>query len=245
MSAPASQAEAANHACVQPGWLKRLAHDLRDPITPLRFAVQQMQTGRVQGDDAVALLRLMDRQIDAMLLIADEVGDLIKLERGESLVHRAPAGLSDILAAAARIVARAAQADTAAVAINCDAQSMLVINADDARLAQLLAHLLRLLGAGTNTECRPELECETQGDLILVYVRDRARPIAPSHRLEYLLNGCLPEDQRSLLMGNLIARQVLEQHQARLSLCKENAAAGSALILELKRAELPTFNPVE
>ena len=46
-------------------------------------------------------------------------------------------------------------------------------------------------------------------------------------------------------MGNLIARQVLEQHQARLSLCKENAAAGSALILELKRAELPTFNPVE
>lgn len=229
----------------QPNWLKRLAHDLRDPITPLRFAVQQLQSGRAQGEDAQSLLKLMDRQIDAMLQIADEVGDLLRIDRGETLVHLAPAGLSDIMAAAARAVARIAIPETHPVAVLCNPAEMVVVLADDARLAQLITHLLRLLGAGTLPDCQPQVECCVRGEQILVHIRDRARRIPSSARLEFLLSGNLPDDSRSVLMGNLIARTLLEQHQARM-LAVDPAADGiAALALELKRGQLPTFLAVE
>ncbi len=229
----------------QPSWLKRLAHDMRDPITPLRFAVQQLQSGRAQGEDATALLRLMDRQIDAMLQIAEEVGDLLRIDRGEILVHLSPAGLSDILAAAARSIARNAIPETHPVEIVCNAADMLVVQADDARLAQLITHVLRLLGAGTLPDCQPQLECSIQGEQILVHIRDRARRIHSSARLEFLLSGTLPEDSRSILMGNLIARTVLDQHQARLLVVDPAADGIAALVIELHRAQLPTFHAVE
>lgn len=237
-------AAGASAATPQPNWLKRLAHDLRDPITPLRFAVQQLQSGRVQGEDANFLLKLMDRQIDAMLLLADEVGDLLRIDRGEILTHLSPAGLSDILAAAARAIARNAVPDTHPVKIVCDPGEMLVVLADDARLAQLITHILRLLGAGTLPDCRLELECSVRDELVLIHIRDQARRIASSARLEYLLSGNLPEDSRSVLMGNLIARTLLEQHQARLLVVDPAADGVAALILELKRGQLPSFQAV-
>jgi K+-sensing histidine kinase KdpD len=227
-------------APAHPAWLARLAHDLRDPITPLRFAVQQLQSGQVGPEDASALLRLMDRQIDAVLAMADEIADLIRIERGEFVLHLAPASLADIVSAAVRAIARGGSPGAAPVSVHCAAEC-LVVEAEDRRLVQLLAHLLRLLGAGSHEEARPLIECDGDDDSICLHLRDSARSLTPSPRLDYLMTGIAPADTRVLLMSNLIAREILVQHHATLHVSDADANGSTALVLHLRRGVLPSF----
>src|SRR6188768_1728945 len=83
-----------------PDWLGRLAHDLRNPITPMRSAVQLLQLGQLPPELAPDLLRTLDRQIDFLLHLIDDVSDLARIERGEFQLRLATCDLGQVAASA-------------------------------------------------------------------------------------------------------------------------------------------------
>jgi|GEM_PF-3120909 len=234
-------ANAGEMPAVRKAWLARLAHDLRDPITPLRFAVHQMRAGQISPDEQLSLLKLMDRQIDAVLAMADDVADLVRIERGDFRLHLGPAGLSDIVSAAVRAMNRDASAGNSTVNIRVNNCEVLVVRADDARLSKLLVHLLRIAMAGAHDGALAEIRCEADEDTIRLSLRNLEQSIARSTRLEFLMTGHVPADGRGLLMGDLIAREILLQHAAQILAVESTASNLQALVLALPRAELPEF----
>ncbi len=236
-----AETRAQDEIAAQPSWLARLAHDLRDPITPLRFAVQQLRAGQGSAEEQASLLRLMDRQIDAVLVMADEVADLVRIERGDFRLHLGPAGLNDIVSVAVRALARGAAPANATVNVLEDTCELMVVNADDARLSQLIVHILRLIGAGGQDDSLTEIHCAANDSRVQLTIRNDDKPIHHSARLEYLISGQSPSDARGLVMANLIAREILLKHDAKLSAVEATAKSMQALILEIPRAKLPEF----
>lgn len=63
-------------------WWRRIGHDLRGPIGPMRMAVQLLKTGRVAGADHDEALRLIERQLDQLLENIDDVSELLRAKGG-------------------------------------------------------------------------------------------------------------------------------------------------------------------
>ena len=78
-------------------WWLRLAHDLRGPVAPMRMAVQMMRGGWVGPTDQEEALRMIDRQMDALLASIEDVGELMRLNAGAFSFQPQDADLAAVL----------------------------------------------------------------------------------------------------------------------------------------------------
>jgi K+-sensing histidine kinase KdpD len=214
-----------------PAWLGRVAHDLRNPVTPMRSAVQLLQLGQLPPELAPELLRTLDRQIDLLLRTIDDVADLARIERGVFALHAAPCDLGQAVAAAAARYARLAGKAAAPVAVDA-APATVWVQADEGRLRQVVEQLCAIVAGPGDTPSAATLQVERDGGDGCVRLVDGGRPLGPDARLEFLAGGEVPADPSALTLGHLVARRILELHGARLGL----AAGGTAIELRLPLA---------
>jgi signal transduction histidine kinase len=210
-----------------PDWLGRLAHDLRNPITPMRSAVQLLQLGQLPPELAPDLLRTLDRQIDYLLRQIDDVADLVKIERGTFKLHRAHCDLGQVAASAIARHARAHAGRAAPVDLQAPPDPVW-IDADEARLRQLVEVLLGFLGSG-DLPSPATVVVERADGAAWVRLADGGRPLGPDARVAYLAGGPAPADASALSLDHMVVRRVVELHDARVAL----DATGTELSLRL------------
>ena len=119
-----------------PEWFQRVAHDLRDPLSPLQTAVYLLRSGEISQEERNRMLELIERQGVRLAGMIDELSDCLRAERGRLLGRRVQV---DLVVLAALGVARAD-----AAALNFDSDTTLPMLGDDRRLLQLLRILREL-----------------------------------------------------------------------------------------------------
>ena len=209
-----------------PDWLPRLAHDLRNPITPMRSAVQLLQLGRLPPELAPDLLRTLDRQIDYLLRLIDDISDLVRIENGTFPWRPVTCDLGALVAAAVeRHARRGAGGGKRPITIDVDAPpEPVLVNADETRLRQLLDTLLGCLGDGEDPLNSANVTVTREGDTARVRIVDGGRALGPNACLDFLATGEATADASSLSMGYLVARRIVELHAATVALVDDNAA---------------------
>jgi nitrogen fixation/metabolism regulation signal transduction histidine kinase len=209
-----------------PDWLGRLAHDLRNPITPMRSAVQLLQLGQLPPELAPDLLRTLDRQIDYLLRVIDDVSDLVKIDRGRFTLQLADCELDSVVASAAARHARAGGkgGKPAATPEVLAAAEPLWVRADEVRLRQLVGHLLEYLDDAGGEVAPATVELARGDGNAIVRFRAGGRPLGPDARLEFLGGGPPPTDRASLTLSHLVLRRVAELHGAALAVAPDAAA---------------------
>jgi signal transduction histidine kinase len=209
-----------------PEWLGRLAHDLRNPITPMRSAVQLLQLGQLPPELAPDLLRTLDRQIDFLLHLIDDVSDLVRIERGEFQLRLATCDLGQLAASAVdRHARRGGQGGRAAPSFVLDVPPAPVwVHADEVRLRQLVELLLPLVGGAGDAPAPATLQVgQADGSAVLRFA-DGGRPLAADPRLDYLGGGAVPADPAALTFAQMVGRRIVDGHGARLALDAEGTA---------------------
>jgi signal transduction histidine kinase len=124
-------------------WLRRLGHDLRGPIAPMRLAVQLLrneQAGHVERDET---LQLLDRQIDQLLANIDDISDLLRLNAGTFAWSPVTDDLNLLLDIMCGRTAMLRSLEERKISMRCvPAESPVVANHDPTRLAALLEFLI-------------------------------------------------------------------------------------------------------
>jgi K+-sensing histidine kinase KdpD len=217
-----------------PEWLGRLAHDLRNPITPMRSAVQLLQLGQLPPEVAPDLLRTLDRQLDVLLHLIDDVSDLVKIERGGFELRLATCDLGQVVASAvARHAKTMGQGSRAAPEILFDAPPAPVwVLADEVRLRQAVEQLLGLL-ANRDVAAPASVRVDEVAGAGRVCFADGGRTLAPDARVDFLAGGPVPIDPAALTFGHLVARRILADHRADVAF----NADGCAIALTVPRAD--------
>jgi signal transduction histidine kinase len=64
---------------VRPAWLSKLSHDLRNQLSPIRTATQLLQSGRLDSDRQAEMLEMIERQIQRMVRMLDDVSEYGRL----------------------------------------------------------------------------------------------------------------------------------------------------------------------
>jgi signal transduction histidine kinase/ActR/RegA family two-component response regulator len=220
-------------------FLATLAHELRNPLAPIRSALQLLR--RSAGSvDAQPLHAMMERQVDHMVRLVDDLLEVARITEGKIALQRAPLDLADVIVRAVETSRTAIDAGGHELVIHLPPEP-LPVHGDAVRLAQVFANLLNNAAKYTESGGRVEVLARTEGDAVAVHVRDngvgiRADMLPHVFDLFTQADDAGRHSQGGLGIGLTLVRSLVEMHGGTVEAHSEGMMAGSEFVVRLPRA---------
>jgi CheY-like chemotaxis protein len=217
-------------------FLAILAHELRNPLAPIRTAVQVMAQLPPGDPGHEAMRRTIDRQGAQLARIVDDMLDITRLTRGAFTLERAPL---DIAVAVGRAAETALpQIEGRRHQLELDVPEGLCVEGDLHRLTQLLTNLLNNSARYTPAGGRIFVSARAEEGSVVVRVRDTGRGIAPGligRIFDMFVQGRAPLERvdGGLGVGLALARRIAELHHGTLEARSAGEGQGAELTLRL------------
>ena len=158
-------------------FLATLAHELRNPLAPVRNALQIL---RLAGDNRLAAEQarsMMDRQVQQLVRLVDDLLDVSRITRGTVELKKERVALSSIVATAVETSRPLIEVARHELSVTLPPETI-ELEADPTRLAQVLSNLLNNAAKYTEAGGKIWLTAEREGDRVAVRVRDTGVGIA-------------------------------------------------------------------
>jgi PAS domain S-box-containing protein len=155
-----------------------LAHELRNPLAPLRSGLHVM---RMAAHDSAAVARartIMERQLSHMVRLIDDLLDVSRISLNKLQLRRSRVTLAEIVANAVETARPVIDRAEHHLEVILPPEPVL-LDADLTRLAQVLGNLLTNAGKFTPKRGHITLTAELQGDTVLVAVGDDGIGLRP------------------------------------------------------------------
>jgi PAS domain S-box-containing protein len=222
-------------------FLAILAHELRNPLTPIRNAVEVMAK-LPAGDPAHGVLReTIERQSGQLARIVDDIIDVARITRGALRVERGPVDVAEVVRHALETAAPALQAAKHRLDIELPPEP-LIVEGDAHRLAQVLTNVLNNAARYTPTGGEVAVRARREGAWALVQVRDTGRGIDAA-MLERVFDmfvqgrSALERVGGGLGIGLALARRIADAHGGSLQAESEGENKGAQFSLRLPLSE--------
>jgi PAS domain S-box-containing protein len=241
------QAEAlAEAAQSKDEFLATLSHELRNPLAPLRTAIEILRRRGDVDDQSKRLYGLMDRQINHMVRLVEDLLEMSRISRGTLSLQKAPVDMAAVVSNALEIVEPLVKAAKHELIIELP-EEPLPLEGDKVRLSQILSNLLSNAARYTNDGGRIVVSVQRDAAFAVVKVQDTGIGIS-DELLPRLFKMFSRGDRYSarhqggLGIGLAIAQRLAEMHDGSLSVHSEGPGRGSEFVLRVPLAEAQTAN---
>ncbi|QDV73536.1 CHASE3 domain-containing protein [Botrimarina mediterranea] len=223
-------------------FLATLAHELRNPLAPIKNAVQLL--GMSPLDPEVESLRLtMARQVEQLVHLIDDLMDVSRISRGKIALRKEHVDLKSAIDAAVEAASTLIEENGQRLRVEYLADS-LVVYADHARLTQVLSNLLNNAAKYSGAGCQIELLVRASEDNAVIEVRDNGVGIEPG-KLESIfqmfsqLEQSLERGTAGLGIGLTLVKSFVEMHGGTVSAQSEGRGRGSVFTVTLPLSNQP------
>jgi signal transduction histidine kinase len=227
----ATEANAANRA--KDEFLAMLSHELRNPLAPIRTALQLM---RLRGN-ASKEQALIERQVGHLTTLVDDLLDVSRVTRGKIELRKEPVELADVVLRALEMASPMLEQQRHNVDVRVPRHG-LVIDADVARMAQVISNLLTNAAKYSDSSSRIEITADKRGDVVTVSVKDHGIGLAPE-MVDRIFDLFVQQPQAldrargGLGLGLTIVRSLVTLHGGSVSARSGGLGAGSEFVVEL------------
>jgi PAS domain S-box-containing protein len=224
-------------------FLGMLAHELRNPLAPLRSATEILQTRGVTAEATGQAVDILSRQIDNMSEMIDDLLDVSRITEGKIELRLEEVALEAVLEAAASLAERGIQARGQEITISLPAEPVF-LRADATRLDQVFGNLLtnacKYSGRGCHISLSAE-RAEPRGEEppeVIVRVRDDGIGIAPEllpriFDLFVQANRSLDRAHGGLGIGLTLVQRLVKLHGGSVEAHSEGLGHGSEFTVRL------------
>ena len=227
-------------------FLATLAHELRNPLAPVRNAVELLKRGSADGRRVTWASELIDRQVRSLSRLIDDLMDVSRINRGRIELRREVVALNDVLADALEAIRPLAQDSGHELAVLLPDRKLLV-EADRTRLAQAFTNLLNNAVKYTDSGGRIEVAVLVEKDQAVVSFRDSGIGIPPE-RLDDVfemfsqVESALSRSRGGLGIGLSLTQRLVQMHGGSIKAHSEGVGRGSRFMvtLPLSTAAAPT-----
>jgi PAS domain S-box-containing protein len=224
-------------------FLATLAHELRNPLAPIRYASQLLKPG-TPPEMAADARRMIDRQLAHMARLLDDLLDVSRITRGTLDMRRDAVDLRAVLRHAVEAARPLAQAVEHELQVQVP-ELPLMVRGDETRLIQVIGNLINNAIKFTNAGGAIVVSADVDGPMIVARVRDTGRGISPEllpHVFEMFTQGDSSARQTGLGIGLALAKQMVELHGGRIEAHSDGPGRGSQFRVLLPRAaEIPAM----
>jgi PAS domain S-box-containing protein len=220
-------------------FLATLAHELRNPLAPIRHGLELLRRGGVEGGAAERVYDTLERQTEHMVRLVDDLLDVSRITRGKVELRRSRIELAAVVDRAVEV--SRPLLDEAGLELVVELPDEPVwLAADPTRLAQVLSNLLNNAANYTPAGGRVEVRAAAGSDEVAVTVADTGAGI-PRERLHsifdlFVQGGGGSGGHAGLGIGLTLVKSLVELHGGRVEARSEGAGRGSELIVTLPRA---------
>jgi PAS domain S-box-containing protein len=221
-------------------FLATLAHELRNPLAPIRNAVQLLKASAADHPTARTAQDIMDRQVTHMVRLIDDLLDVSRITQGKLELRRQPVALARVVQQAVE-TSRPNMPQQLTVSLPPDP---VYIDGDPVRLSQALANLLNNAAKYTEATGHIALRAELQGNAVHIVVADTGIGIAPAQlpHLFQMFSQARPaigNASGGLGIGLALARSLVEMHGGTLSAYSAGPGKGSEFSVRLPVTAAP------
>jgi two-component system, chemotaxis family, CheB/CheR fusion protein len=220
-------------------FLAMLAHELRNPLTPIAHAIHLLQSDS-KGVANPKLYAMIERQTQRLRRLVEELLDVARISHGHIELRRTTLDLAAIAqqaveASRARLEGRHHELSVALP------KSPVPVDGDPVRLEQVITNLLENAAKYTEPGGRIQLRLTQDRTEALLSVRDNGIGIAPEH-LETIfdlftqVDSSLARQDGGLGIGLTLVRRVLELHGGHIEARSAGVGHGTEFIVRLPLA---------
>ncbi len=218
-------------------FLATLAHELRNPLAPVRNAVELL---RQAGDDPTVMKEarnIMERQLGHMVRLIDDLLDISRVTSGKLQLRKERVDLAAAVQSAVEETRPLIEASGHELTVTLP-QEPVILNADLTRLAQVFSNLLNNSAKYTERGGRIWLTVERTDGEVVVSVRDTGIGIDAAHlpRLFQMFSqasSALERSEGGLGIGLALVRGLVELHGGTIEARSGGPGMGSEFIVRL------------
>ena len=225
-------------------FLAMLAHELRNPLAPIRNAVELLRLQKPAGSDIPVKAReIIARQVDHMSRLVDELLDVSRITHGKVSLLKEAVTLAAVVRTASEAVRPLIDSRMHRFETFLPAEDIWLF-ADTVRLSQVLGNLLNNAVKYTPPHGQIVLSATVEGDRVSISVRDNGAGIDPStlpHVFDLFMQAdpSLDRSQGGLGVGLSLAQSLARMHGGSIRALSDGAGKGSEFILEIPLARAP------
>jgi signal transduction histidine kinase len=221
-------------------FLATLAHELRNPLAPIRNGLQIM---RMAGSDAAMAAEahgMMERQLGHMVRLIDDLLDVSRITQGKVALRKERVDLAAVVQDAVETSRSLVEAGGHRLTITLPPKPV-TVNADRTRLAQVFANLLNNSAKYTARGGNIDLSVERHGTDVVVRVKDDGVGIPPDMLPRIFdtfmqVDRSLERSQGGLGIGLSLVRALVDMHNGTVEARSDGHGKGSEFIVRLSDA---------
>jgi len=220
-------------------FLATLAHELRNPLAPLRNVTTIIQMEPL-SESARHATGVMERQISQLVRLIDDLMDVSRITRGQLTLRKERVDLRTIIGTA--VETAQPQLTAAGVTLTLDVPDVpLLLDADATRISQVVLNLLTNAAKFTPSGGRVWVSAKPNSERVMLTVRDSGVGIAPEDQEKVFgmfvqLNRDMRRSQTGLGIGLTLVKQMTEMHGGTVAVWSAGAGQGSEFTITLPLA---------
>ena len=218
-------------------FLAVLAHELRNPLAPILTGLEIMRMRADSPETVVNVRGIIERQVRQLSHLINDLLDIARVTNGKVDIRKAPVDLNAIVSDAVETSLPLIEKGHHALSLKLNA-APLPVNADAARIAQVVGNLLTNAAKYTPHGGRIELRVEQDGDAAVIAVTDSGIGI-PAESLESVFDMFsqvgrnMHHAQGGLGIGLSLVRQLVALHEGTVRALSAGPGMGSTFVVRL------------
>jgi len=218
-------------------FIATLAHELRNPLAPMRNAIQVLNLMVPDLPEMSSALNIIDRQVRQMIRLIDELMDIARINQGKIELKCEHIQLAEMIQLAVESTRPLIEECGHKLSVTIPPTSIL-INADLTRLTQVFLNLLNNAAKFSKPGGSIYLTAEPQGSDVLVSVTDAGIGI-PREKLESIfemfsqIEDAITRSRGGLGIGLSLAKRLVEMHGGSIDAKSDGPGKGSEFTVRI------------
>lgn len=224
-------------------FLATLAHELRNPLAPIRNALEILQSNDYSQSQKCEAFGRVDRQVNQMIRLVDDLMDVSRITRGKIRIDREPVNLCEILGTAIETIQPLIDEKRHTLIVE-EMATPLWVNGDLIRLSQIFSNIINNAAKYTPSGGKIEVHVSSDDGMVNISVTDNGEGIPPDKLTSVFdmftqVDGALERSQGGLGIGLTLVKRLTELHDGNVSVYSDGLGKGTKF-----EVVLPILNQV-
>ena len=218
-------------------FLAMLAHELRNPLAPIRTATQLLRLKELPDMQRGRARDIIERQVEHLVCLIDDLLDVSRITRGMITLHREPVLLGAIIAGAVETTRPIIDARKHELVLDLP-DELITVEGDKTRLVQVVGNILHNAAKFTDSGGRIALKVTRDGPCATISVTDSGIgiPAELMPKIFELFEQGHPRSDYShggLGIGLALVRRLVEMHGGTVTAASHGPGRGSEFCVRL------------
>ena len=226
-------------------FLAMLAHELRNPLAPIRTAAQLLKMKELPESQRGRARDVIERQVEHLVILIDDLLDVSRITRGMITLHREPVLMGAIIARAVETTRPAIDAQGHELTLELP-DELITVEGDKTRLAQVVGNILHNAAKFTNSGGHIHLSVVREGSYGVIRVKDtgigiQKELIPRAFELFTQVHAKSECSQGGLGIGLALVRRLAEMHGGNVTAQSDGPGQGTEFVIRLPIAAKPAM----